>query len=733
MGNIFDRTVTVDDELDPWKPTVDPLKQNIALVGNQSPWTSYQGDWVANMNNMQLNGLQDFANYGNWQAQWFGNRMQDTGRNWMDRGTDANRFYQQALGWNPITNQGPDMQMVAMMADNPYMSGMIDAASRDVTRNLYENQMPGIAASSAGAGQAGSSRRGAAEAIASRGAADRIGDIASNLRGAAYGQALGIGADIASENAQLKYKNRGQMMDAADAMRSMALSGVDMIGKGGEMRRQGYQDAIYSGDRLQKQAQEEIDALMAQHDLDQRLPYDQAKAGIDAIIEPAYRFGNRDTDTTDKWDGAADMLTALLTGGGTKIDFGDMLSGNFGGAGGAGGSGGNADSRAGANAGGGDQSWLEILLGGLAGIFNGGGSDSSSDADNGQDGTAGDQGTGDVNVPGGTSTSPNNEEGDVDQTIEDSGVLDQDVTTGGTSGDSGDKSREQKILDLVAAGMTIEEATRQVDGQSGSGDVDVDGGTSTAPDNTGGVTSGDVNDAVDNDTDLTDEEKAAIKAAQEEEESGKDDANEEDDVTGILIGTQGGGGEPNSNTGSDVNVGNPGGPASSGGTGSPGGNGGDGATYNTPWGTQRSPSQNELPGGNEAADFTHELHRNTEGINDAGDQVLSPDDYDFIQDSYQSHYQNQLADGKTPDQAKASAQYHSLMMAEALGAEVDWDKYPDAKALKEQNEKEQKERLGPGGGEGGGGGRDGDGGRSSNPGHTGPGTDLKPEITISEV
>ena len=212
-----------------------------------------------------------------------------------------------------------------------------------------------------------------------------------------------------------------------------------------------------------------------------------------------------------------------------------------------------------------------------------------------------------------------------------------------------------------------------------------------------------------------------------------DDANEEDDVTGILIGTQGGGGEPNSNTGSDVNVGNPGGPASSGGTGSPGGNGGDGATYNTPWGTQRSPSQNELPGGNEAADFTHELHRNTEGINDAGDQVLSPDDYDFIQDSYQSHYQNQLADGKTPDQAKASAQYHSLMMAEALGAEVDWDKYPDAKALKEQNEKEQKERLGPGGGEGGGGGRDGDGGRSSNPGHTGPGTDLKPEITISEV
>jgi hypothetical protein len=72
------------------------------------------------------------------------------------------------------------------------MSGMIDAASRDVTRNLYENQIPGLNQAATDSGNMNSSRAGVAQGIMSRGAADQIGDIASNMRGQAYSQGLGL-------------------------------------------------------------------------------------------------------------------------------------------------------------------------------------------------------------------------------------------------------------------------------------------------------------------------------------------------------------------------------------------------------------------------------------------------------------------------------------------------------------------------------------------------------------
>lgn len=319
MG-IFDREITEEEQLDPWAPTLDPLTQHANMLNNQAPWTSYQGDWVSDMNRTQTGALDNITNYGNREAQWYGQRMQNTGRQFMDNGRNAQNYFNNALNWSAIQNNGPDMEMVAKLADNPYMNGMIDSVGRDVSRNLYENQMPGIAASSAGAGQTGSSRRGAAEAIAARGAADRLADTSATLRGSAYDRALGLGADIASQNADLRYNNRSQGLDAASEIRGMAQDGVGMIESGGDMRRQGYGDALMAGDRLQAQDQSEIDALMAQHMLDQQLPYDQAQAGFNALMDPASEFGERNNKRIEEWDGLPDVITALLTGGGTTIN-----------------------------------------------------------------------------------------------------------------------------------------------------------------------------------------------------------------------------------------------------------------------------------------------------------------------------------------------------------------------------------------------------------------------------
>ena len=90
------------------------------------------------------------------------------------------------------SGEGLDFDLVNRVADNPYMTGMIDASLRDSTRQLTENTLPGIAAYSAGGGNLGSSRRGAAEAIATRGYEDRAADVGASMRGQAYSQGLGI-------------------------------------------------------------------------------------------------------------------------------------------------------------------------------------------------------------------------------------------------------------------------------------------------------------------------------------------------------------------------------------------------------------------------------------------------------------------------------------------------------------------------------------------------------------
>ena len=102
-------------------------------------------------------------------------------------------------------NRGIDMRTAAQASYNPYLDGQIDAASRDVMRNLGENQLTGNAATAAGTGNSGSSRRAVMDAIAMRGAGDRVADISSNLRGQAYNTGLGIAAQqgLANQSAQL--------------------------------------------------------------------------------------------------------------------------------------------------------------------------------------------------------------------------------------------------------------------------------------------------------------------------------------------------------------------------------------------------------------------------------------------------------------------------------------------------------------------------------------------------
>lgn len=101
-------------------------------------------------------------------------------------------------------DRGLDMQTAAQASYNPYLNGQIDAASRDVVRNLGENQLTGNAAMAAGTGNSGSSRRAVMDAIAMRGAGDRVADISSTMRGQAYNTGIGIAAQQGANNQQAR-------------------------------------------------------------------------------------------------------------------------------------------------------------------------------------------------------------------------------------------------------------------------------------------------------------------------------------------------------------------------------------------------------------------------------------------------------------------------------------------------------------------------------------------------
>jgi len=102
-------------------------------------------------------------------------------------------------------------------ANNPYVDGMVSAASRDVVRNLGEDILPGINANAVATGNMNSSRTGAAEAIARRGAEDRVADISAGIRGDLYSKGLQIGETARQANMNGALSAGGLGLSAANA------------------------------------------------------------------------------------------------------------------------------------------------------------------------------------------------------------------------------------------------------------------------------------------------------------------------------------------------------------------------------------------------------------------------------------------------------------------------------------------------------------------------------------
>lgn len=257
----------------------------------------YQGSLYAGLSPMQnqaISGINSFATGGGTQAaqSLLGAGQASLGGAYGQMGVAndlANYNAGPGTNFNRLTNFNPgdptrsNISAASQYADNPYMSGMIDAASRDVRRNLTEDVLPGINRAGSMTGNTNSSRTGVAEGIALRGAQDRIGDIASTMRGDAYQQGLGLAENARNTNMQAQLQGLSQgLANTENARQFNASSRLNALSNAGNMYGNAYGQGIQGTTAGAQQMYNNLDAMsqagaLQQQDAQGRLNEQYAK------------------------------------------------------------------------------------------------------------------------------------------------------------------------------------------------------------------------------------------------------------------------------------------------------------------------------------------------------------------------------------------------------------------------------------------------------------------------
>jgi len=258
MGSLFGSTkkTTTTDE-GPWKdqaPYVkDALSKSQGLFNAKSGTAAYAGDTYANANELTTNAAKDTGVYAAGAGKDAADATTLSGMGLLGQSgnyMDSLGAYGAAAG---ADNTASNIKNAGMYADNPYLSGQIDAATRDVGRNLNENTLPGIDRAAVGSGNINSSRAGIAEGIAMRGAQDQAGDIAANMRGNAYNQ----GIQTAANDAQFRTNSMGQ---ASNNLGAAVQSGVANTAQGVDTSYQNLGKSGLAGGVLQADEQGQLSA-----------------------------------------------------------------------------------------------------------------------------------------------------------------------------------------------------------------------------------------------------------------------------------------------------------------------------------------------------------------------------------------------------------------------------------------------------------------------------------------
>jgi len=252
MGSLFSGSQKTTTKSEPWKPQGDALKGIFSSAGDiynaQKDTPFYQGDLYANMSDMTRSGINNLGEYvGGPQSGAIRGSTSDMLANAGMTGTAMNDLY----GVANSDMVGNDLAAAARYANDPSIQGMINAANRDTARSLYEGELPEINRSASASGNINSTRAGVAEAIARRGADDRMADTSAAIRSDAFNRGLNLSqANRASQMGALG--NLGQFglssFGAGLSGNAANLGNIDAMIRAGQIDqqdRQGQADADY--------------------------------------------------------------------------------------------------------------------------------------------------------------------------------------------------------------------------------------------------------------------------------------------------------------------------------------------------------------------------------------------------------------------------------------------------------------------------------------------------------
>lgn len=255
----------------PWAAQIPFLRRGFReakrIYNDQKDTPFYEGDLYARMNPTQFGGIDMAANYargmGNANA---ANISAAANQGINSLGAFAGNYgdLYNRLGQDPTAS---NIQAAGMYANNPFLDGAIDAASRDVTRNLTESVLPGINRGASGSGNVNSTRAGVAEGVALRGAQDRIGDIASSVRADAYDKGL-------SRAESARQFNIGGQLDANQGLGTAAGLGLDYANAGSSLTNTNADNLVKSGTLLQNEQQKLLDQDLARWQANDTRPWD---------------------------------------------------------------------------------------------------------------------------------------------------------------------------------------------------------------------------------------------------------------------------------------------------------------------------------------------------------------------------------------------------------------------------------------------------------------------------
>ena len=260
----------------------------------------FQGDTFAGMSPEQKATLDKLKGYATGQGLDTANQLSTVGQGLVGnakKATDSLDQFKTLAGTDATT---ANIAGATRYAANPFIDGQIDAASRDVSRNLNENLIPGIDRAASGSGNINSSRAGVASGIAQRGAADRVADISAQFRGQAYDRGL-----------TLAQGDRGQNLDAlstaARGYSDLTGQGISAIGQGADATYKAF-GAAAGADSAQQQ---------------------DRQGGLDAALEKWKGMDSRQWDLLNRYFGVVGSnqwgQSASTSGTGTEKSSGNIL------------------------------------------------------------------------------------------------------------------------------------------------------------------------------------------------------------------------------------------------------------------------------------------------------------------------------------------------------------------------------------------------------------------------